>query len=437
MAPARTAPAASHRQRRGRVIIGSSFADQASVLSIVLAGGEGKRLAPLTLDRAKPAVPFGGNYRLIDFALSNLVNAGYRRIVVLTQYKSHSLDRHISTTWRLSPLLGNYVAPVPAQMRRGPFWFQGSADAIYQNLNLLRDERPEYVLVFGADHIYRMDPSQMVRQHIESGAGVTVAALRAPISQADQFGVIETAADGLTITAFREKPADAIGLPDAPDQVYASMGNYVFSADTLVDVVCQDAEARESSHDMGGNIIPSLVESGEAHVYDFSTNMVPGATERDQGYWRDVGTLDAFYDAHMDLISVHPVFNLYNTHWPILTLPEPLPPAKFVFAEEGRTGHAIDSMVCSGVVISGGAVERSVLGPSVYVEERARVDGSVLFPGVQVGRGATVVNAIVDKDVVVEDGAQVGVDLDGDRERWTVSEGGIVVVPKGERVEAR
>src|SRR5690349_16981945 len=268
------------------------------VFGLVLAGGEGKRLWPLTADRAKPAVPFGGHYRLVDFALSNLVNAGYRRIVVLTQYKSHSLDRHISMTWRLSPLLGNYVAPVPAQMRRGPHWFQGSADAIFQNFNLLRDERPDIVIVFGADHIYRMDPAQMVRQHVESGATVTVAALRVPIEQADQFGVIETAADGHTISAFREKPKDAIGLPDAPHQVYASMGNYVFSADTLVEVVTLDAEQRESAHDMGGNIIPMLVSSGSAHVYDFMRNDVPGATELERGYWRDVGTLDAFYDAH-------------------------------------------------------------------------------------------------------------------------------------------
>src|SRR4051795_10536877 len=314
-----------------------------NVFSIVLAGGEGKRLMPLTADRAKPAVPFAGIYRLIDLALSNLANAGYRRIVVLTQYKSHSLDRHVSMTWQLSPLLGNYVTPVPAQMRRGPHWFQGSADAIYQNFNLLRDERPEHVIVFGADHIYRMDPRQMVEQHIESGAGVTVAALRVPIDQADQFGVIEAQPDGHTIKAFHEKPSDPVGLADAPDQVYASMGNYVFSTKTLVDVVTADAQARESSHDMGGNIIPMLVESGGAHVYDFSANEVPGATDRDRGYWRDVGTLDAFYDAHMDLISVHPVFNLYNHEWPILTWPEPLPPAKFVFAEEGRRGQALDS----------------------------------------------------------------------------------------------
>jgi glucose-1-phosphate adenylyltransferase len=411
-------------------------ADQNQVFAIVLAGGAGKRLSPLTLDRAKPAVPFGGNYRLIDFPLSNLVNAGYRRIVVLTQYKSHSLDRHISTTWRLSPLLGNYVAPVPAQMRRGPYWFQGSADAIYQNLNLLRDEKPDTVIVFGADHIYRMDPEQMVRQHVESGASVTVAALRVPIDQADQFGVIETAADGHTITAFREKPKDAVGLPDAPDQVYASMGNYVFSTDTLIDVVTRDAEARESSHDMGGNIIPMLVDSGSAQVYDFGGNDVPGATDRDRGYWRDVGTLDAFYDAHMDLISVFPVFNLYNMEWPILTLPEPLPPAKFVFADAGRTGRAVDSMVCSGVIISGASVNRSVLSPSVRVHSYAEVDGSVLFPGVEVDQRAVVRNAILDKDVVVEPGAQVGVDLDSDRARFTVSDGGVVVVPKGERVTA-
>jgi glucose-1-phosphate adenylyltransferase len=353
---------------------------------------------------------------------------------VLTQYKSHSLDRHITTTWRLSPLLGSYVAPVPAQMRRGPYWFQGSADAIYQNLNLLRDERPDIVIVFGADHIYRMDPRQMVRQHIETGASVTVAALRVPIEQADQFGVIETDTDGHTITAFHEKPKHAKGLPDAPDQVYASMGNYVFTADTLTDVVTLDAEARESVHDMGGSIIPMLVESNSAHVYDFIRNEVPGATERDRGYWRDVGTLDAFYDAHMDLISVHPVFNLYNTEWPILTLPEPYPPAKFVFADDGRTGHALDSMVCSGVIISGGTVRRSVLSPNVRVEPHAEVDGSVVFSGTVIGERAVVRNAIVDKDVVIEPGAEIGVDAAADRERFTVSDGGIVVVPKGARV---
>jgi len=409
---------------------------QSRVLAIVLAGGEGSRLSPLTLDRAKPAVPFGGNYRLIDFALSNLVNAGYRRIVVLTQYKSHSLDRHISQTWRLSNLLGNYVATVPAQMRRGPFWFEGSADAIFQNLNLLRDERPEHVIVFGADHIYRMDPSQMVAQHVESGAAVTVAAIRVPLEQADQFGVIETAADGRRITAFREKPTDATGLPDAPDQVYASMGNYVFTAEKLIEIVTADSDDESSVHDLGASIIPKLVAAGEAEVYDFATNVVPGATERDAGYWRDVGTLDAFYDAHMDLISVSPIFNLYNMEWPILTFPEPLPPAKFVFAEDDRMGHALDSMVCPGVIVSGATVDHSVISSSVHLHARSLVTDSVVFSGVDVGGGAVVRHAIIDKDVVIEPGARIGVDPDQDRERFAISPGGVVVIPKGARVRA-
>ncbi len=411
------------------------MARDSQVFAIVLAGGEGKRLAPLTQDRAKPAVPFGGSYRLIDFALSNLVNANYRRIVVLTQYKSHSLDRHITVTWRLSPLLGSYVTPVPAQMRRGPHWFSGSADAIYQNLNLITDERPDHVIVFGADHIYRMDPRQMVEQHIESGAAVTVAALRSPISQADQFGVIETAADGQTITEFKEKPKDPKGLHDAPDQVFASMGNYVFRTDALVEAVTADADASASSHDMGGNIIPMLVRDNAAQVYDFSKNQVPGATDRDRGYWRDVGTLDAFHEAHMDLISVDPVFNLYNFEWPIYTWLEPLPPAKFVFDDEDRRGTALDSMVGAGVVISGGEVRRSVLASSVHVHSYASIEDSVLFPGVEVGRGAVVKRAIVDKNVRIAPGAQVGVDRERDRERFAVSAGGVVVIGKGAVVE--
>jgi glucose-1-phosphate adenylyltransferase len=408
-----------------------------NVFGIVLAGGEGKRLMPLTLDRAKPAVPFGGNYRLIDFALSNLVNGGFRQIVVLTQYKSHSLDRHITITWRLSPLLGNYVTPVPAQMRRGPYWFSGSADAIYQNLNLLHDERPDYVAVFGADNIYRMDPRQMVDQHIETGASVTVAALRAPLAQADQFGVIEAGPDGHTITAFREKPKDAVGLPDAPDQVFASMGNYLFTTDALIEAVTTDAGASESSHDMGGNIVPMLVGSGAAHVYDFSRNVVPGESERDHGYWRDVGTIDAYFDSHMDLVSVDPVFNLYNHEWPILTWHDPLPPAKFVFDEDGRRGHALDSMVCAGVVISGARARRSVLSPGVHLHSYAEVEDSVLMQGVAVERSAVVRRAILDKNVRVEPGASVGVDHALDRERgFTVSDGGVTVVGKGKVVKA-
>ena len=386
--------------------------------------------------RAKPAVPFGGNYRLIDFALSNLVNAGYRRIVVLTQYKSHSLDRHVSRTWQLSPMLGNYVAPVPAQMRRGPHWYAGSADAIYQNFNLLNDERPEYIIVFGADHIYRMDPRQMVDQHVASGAAVTVAALRAPLSQADQFGVIETAEDGRRISAFREKPTDAKGLPDAPDQIFASMGNYVFTAEAMVDALTADAEDESSKHDLGGDIIPVLVERGEAEVYDFTRNEVPGATDRDRGYWRDVGTLDAYYDAHMDLISVDPIFNLYNRQWPILSWPDPLPPAKFVFEDDGRTGRALDSMVCAGVVISGGTARRTVLSPGVHLHSYSLVEDSIVMQGTEVGRNAVVRRAILDKDVKVAPRAQVGVDPEADRERFTVSSAGVVVIPKGQTVEA-
>ncbi len=406
-----------------------------NVFSIVLAGGEGKRLAPLTADRAKPAVPFGGVYRLIDFALSNLVNADFRKIVVLTQYKSHSLDRHVSLTWRLSPLLGNYVTPVPAQMRRGPRWFVGSADAIYQNFNLIHDERPDHIIVLGADHIYRMDVRQIVDDHIKSGAAVTVAGIRAPIEQAHEFGVIETASDGERIVAFREKPLDPKPLPDAPDQVYASMGNYVFTAEALMDAVTTDAKDASSKHDIGGNLIPMLVERGEARVYDFAANEVPGATERDWGYWRDVGTLDAYYDAHMDLISISPVFNLYNAQWPIHTWLEPLPPAKFVHDDDDRRGHAMDSMICAGVIISGGVVRRSVLSPGVHVNSFAQVADSILMNHVDVGRGAVVRRAIIDKEVRIGPGVEIGVDPEADRERFKISAGGVVVIPKGVVVE--
>ncbi|WP_410586559.1 glucose-1-phosphate adenylyltransferase [Amycolatopsis sp. lyj-23] len=397
------------------------------VLGIVLAGGEGKRLMPLTADRAKPAVPFGGTHRLIDFVLSNLVHGGIRRLCVLTQYKSHSLDRHISTTWRLSSLTGEYVTPVPAQQRLGPRWYQGSADAIHQSLNLVHDENPEYIAVFGADNIYRMDPRQMLEAHISSGAGVTVAGIRVPRKEASSFGVIRTT-DGLMIDAFMEKPADPPGLPDSPEEAYVSMGNYIFTTKVMLEALYADAENAASHHDMGRDIIPALVKSGEAAVYDFNTNVVPGETERDHGYWRDVGTIDSYYEAHTDLISTHPIFNLYNRRWPILAHPGQRAAAKFV---EG--GSANQSIVSNGCIISGAQVVDSVLSPDVIVEQGAVVQGSVLLDGARVGRGAVVRRAILDKNVVVPPGAHIGVDLARDRGHYHVSEGGIVVLGKGER----
>ncbi|MFC9434131.1 glucose-1-phosphate adenylyltransferase [Nocardia sp. NPDC057030] len=398
---------------------------QPHVLGIVLAGGEGKRLFPLTADRAKPAVPFGGAYRLIDFVLSNLVNAGFLRLCVLTQYKSHSLDRHISQTWRLSGFGGEYITPVPAQQRLGPRWYTGSADAIMQSLNLIYDEDPDYIVVFGADHVYRMDPEQMVNHHIESGAGVTVAGIRVPRSEASAFGCIDSDESGL-ITQFLEKPAHPPGTPDDPNVTFASMGNYVFTTKVLVDSIKADADNSDSDHDMGGDIIPSLVSAGQAGVYDFADNEVPGATERDRGYWRDVGTIDAFYDAHMDLVSVHPVFNLYNRHWPIRGAAENLPPAKFA-----QGGLAQECIVGAGSILSAATVRNSVLSSNVVIDDGATVEGSVLMPGVRIGRGAVVRRAILDKNVVVGEGEIIGVDLERDRERFAVSNGGVVTVGKG------
>jgi glucose-1-phosphate adenylyltransferase len=396
------------------------------VLGIVLAGGEGKRLWPLTADRAKPAVPFGGNYRLVDFVLSNLVNAGYLRICVLTQYKSHSLDRHITTTWRMSTLLGNYVTPVPAQQRLGPRWFTGSADAIFQSLNLVYDDQPDHIVVFGADHVYRMDPRQMVEQHIETKSAVTVAGIRVPRSEASGFGIIDADEDG-KIRQFLEKPADPPGLPDSPDESYASMGNYVFTTEALVEALRTDAGDEGSVHDMGGNIIPLLTENRTARVYDFADNDVPGASERDRGYWRDVGTLDAYYDSHMDLVAVHPVFNLYNRQWPIFTSPPQLPPAKFV---EG--GIAQESIVSAGTIVAGATIRHCVVSPGVTALQGAYVEGSVLMPGVRIEPGAVVRRAILDKNVVVPAGAHIGVEPELDKQRYHVSEGGVTVLGKGE-----
>jgi glucose-1-phosphate adenylyltransferase len=398
---------------------------------MVLAGGEGKRLMPLTRDRAKPAVPFGGHYRLIDFALSNLVNGGQRRIVVLTQYKSHSLNVHLSRTWRMSTLLGNYVTSVPAQMRLGQRWFLGSADAIYQNLNLVEDASPEYLFVFGADHIYRMDPEQMLQQHIESGAGVTVAGIRVPIDQAYQFGVIEKGSSN-RIERFREKPSDAQPVPDDPNSVLASMGNYVFTTKVLLDQLALDAEDEGSRHDIGGNLLPRMVDSGFAEVYDFTHNEVPGVTDRERGYWRDVGTLDSYFDAHMDLTATEPIFNLYNEQWPIFTASTTAPPAKVVAVAEHGSGQVADSILSNGVILSGAYVRNSVLSPNVRVDPGAIVEDSILLEDVHIGKDSVVRRTVIDKNVAVPARSHIGVDADRDRDRFEVSPGGIVAIAKGE-----
>jgi glucose-1-phosphate adenylyltransferase len=413
----------------------SGAARRKKVLAIVLAGGEGKRLMPLTADRAKPAVPFGGVYRLIDFALSNVVNSGYLRVVVLTQYKSHSLDRHITTTWRMSNLLGNYVTPVPAQQRVGKRWYLGSADAIYQSLNLLTDEQPDIVVVVGADHVYRMDFSQMVAAHVESGAGCTVAAIRQPIGLADQFGVIDVDPDDpRQIRAFLEKPTDPVGLPDNPGEVLASMGNYVFDADALRDAVTRDAELERSKHDMGGDIVPWFVDKSESAVYDFKDNDVPGSTDRDRGYWRDVGTMQSYFEAHLDLVAPLPVFNLYNHQWPIYTNQGTWPPAKMVEGHGGESPGVHNTILSPGTLVTGGRVSSSVLSQQVFVGERADVSDSVLLPGVSVGDGAVVRRAILDKNVVVPPGMQIGVSEEEDRARGFAVDGGLTVLAKGQEV---
>ena len=405
------------------------------VLGIVLAGAAGRRLGPLTADRAKSAVPFGGLYRVVDFALSNLVNGGIQRIYVLTQYKSHSLNRHITTTWQLNSLLDNYVAPVPAQQWLGPHWQAGSADAIYQSLTLIYRDRPDLVVVVGADHVYRMDPAQMIAEHLDRGAGATVAAIPVPRTAATEFGVVQTAPDGHRIEAFLEKPADPPGLRGSPDQAFVSMGNYVFDCGVLVEALGKDAADEGSRHSMGGDVIPRLVRDGAVHVYDFLQNKVPGADARDQGYWREVGTIDSYFDAHMDLCEAHPGFSLYNNRWPILTHVPAEPPAKFVHEEGDRVGRAVNSVVCNGVIVSGGLVRQSVLSPGVQVGSWARVERSVILHNARIGRHAVVETAILDKNVVVREGASVGVDKEHDRARgFVVSPGGITVVGKGKVV---
>ncbi len=399
------------------------------VLSVVLAGGEGRRLWPLTADRAKPAVPIGGRYRLIDFVLSNMVNSGLFKIKVLTQYKSDSLNTHIARGWRLSAMLNFYVEVVPAQQRLGKEWFRGSADAMYQSLNIITDEDPDLVAIFGGDHIYKMDVNQMVDWHLDKEADVTVAAIPVPVEEARAFGVLAVSEEG-EILAFDEKPERPREIPGRPGWALASMGNYIFSTGALIEELRRDQE-EDGNHDFGRNVLPAMVGKRRVFAYDFSKNEIPAMLERERGYWRDVGTIDAYWQANMDLVSVNPIFDLYNMRWPIRTYTPPLPPAKFVFAEQQRIGMATDSLVSEGCIISGGRIDRSVLSPGVRINSFSHVEEAILMDGVDVGRHAHIRRAIVDKGVHIPPGMEIGYDHDEDRRRGlTVSDEGIVVVEK-------
>ncbi len=401
------------------------------VLSMVLAGGMGERLFPLTRDRAKPAVPFGGRYRIIDFVLNNLLNSGLRKVKVLTQFKSNSLIEHIIRTWRLTFDIGEFVDPVPAQMRRGPHWFRGTADAVYQNLDLIFDEEPQQVCVFGGDHIYTMDVNPMLVGHQEGGVDLTIAALPVPLAEASRFGVLEVDAEG-RVVGFEEKPKEPREMPGQPGFALASMGNYVFRANILIDVLESDA-LQDTSHDFGKTIIPSLLKGGaQVYAYDFSENRVPGAEDLPP-YWRDVGTVESYWEASMDLISVSPPLNLYNHKWPIKSHSPQLPPAKFVFADSvsQRMGLATDSMVAAGCIISGGTIHRSLLFPRVRVNSFSHIEECVLMDGVEVGRHARLKRVIADKGVKIPSRIEIGFDEEEDRRRFHVSDGGVVVLPKG------
>ena len=404
-------------------------------LAMILAGGEGRRLAPLTADRAKPAVPFGGRYRIIDFVLSNFANSDVLRMKVLTQYKSDSLNIHLSRGWRLSSALGQFVEAVPAQQRTGPEWYRGSADAIYQNLNLVTDENPDYVFVFGADHVYRMDTRQMLDFHVEQGADCTVAAIPVPIELASQFGVITADASGRMID-FQEKPAQATPMVGDPSKVLASMGNYLFTTEALVREIVRDA-GKESAHDFGKSIISEMHKHTKVAVYDFATNSVPGQGPAEVGYWRDVGDLETYYESNMDLVSVDPKLSLYNDRWPLYTAASAsAAPAKFVFNNQldQRIGSATDSLVSEGCIISGGRIHRCILSPKVRVNSYSEVVDTILFEGVNVGRHAKIKRAIIDKNVDIPPGTTIGYDPAEDRRRFFVSESGLVVVPKGTRL---
>ncbi len=404
-------------------------------MAMILAGGAGTRLEPLTRERAKPAVPFAGRYRIIDFCLSNFVNSGIYKLKVLTQYKSDSLNNHLSRAWRMTAFLGHYCETVPAQMRTGGDWYKGSADAIYQNLNLITDESPDHVFVFGADNVYVMDNRQMLDFHIKKDADCTVGVLPVPIEQGDQFGILHVDADG-RVKDFVEKPKNPPPMPGDPTRCLASMGNYLFRTDALVNEVVNDSKVEGSAHDFGKSILSFMHNRANVYAYDFLSNVVPGQGQRERGYWRDVGTLDSYFQSNMDLVGVEPIFNLYNSEWPIHTANSTLPPAKFVFndLDKQRIGRATDSLVSEGCIISGGNVHRSVLSPRVRVNSWAEVSNSILMEGVEVGRHSIVRRAIIDKNVTIPPGTQIGVDVEEDKKRFSVTESGIVVIAKGARV---
>jgi glucose-1-phosphate adenylyltransferase len=402
---------------------------QLRVLAFVLAGGKGTRLYPLTKERAKPAVPFGGRYRIVDFVLSNLINSGIYSIYVLVQFKSQSLLQHLREGWEVSGLLkNNFIIPVPAQMRSPQEdWYRGTADAIFQNINLIEQADPHVVVIFGADHIYRMNIRQMIEYHVDKRAGATIAAIPVQKQLSSEFGVIEATPEG-NIVGFHEKRPDAPTIPGDPGRVFASMGNYIFSTDLLVRELYADAENPKSSHDFGKDILPSLIGRADLYAYDFQTNVIPGDPIGSPQYWRDVGTLDAYYEASMDLRAVSPELNLYNRQWPLRTAGYYDAPAKFVFDEDGRRGMAIDSIVAGSSIISGGIVRGSVLGRGVRVHTGALVEDSVIFDNCDIGRYAKVRRAILDKNVKVPQGEQIGYDLEEDRKKYFVSESGIVVI---------
>ncbi|MBV9225281.1 MAG: glucose-1-phosphate adenylyltransferase, partial [Acidobacteriaceae bacterium] len=392
-------------------------------------GGKGTRLYPLTKERAKPAVPFGGRYRIVDFVLSNLLNSGVYSIYVLIQFKSQSLLQHLREGWEVSGLLrNNFITPVPAQMRSAQEdWYRGTADAITQNINLIEQADPHVVVIFGADHIYRMNIRQMIEYHVDKRSGVTIAAIPVAKELSREFGVIETTPEGRVI-GFHEKKADAPTMPGDPSRVYASMGNYIFSTDLLLDELHKDAENEESSHDFGKDILPGLIGRADMYAYDFQTNVIPGDPIGAPQYWRDVGTLEAYYEASMDLRSVSPELNLYNRQWPLRTAGYFDAPAKFVFDEEGRRGMATDSIIAGSSIISGATVRRSVLGRGVKVHTGAVVEDSVIFDNCDIGRHSRICRAILDKNVKIPEGTKVGCDLEEDRKKWHVTESGIVVI---------